>query len=246
MINLEDCLTLQVMPGVFRKDAQVQAASYALQKTMHMLMEKVDRSSVYAMIDLLPEPIVDLLAEELRAQYYDVSLPVEDKRESVKRALPWHKKAGTVSAVRELCEFRYGRSIVQEWFNYEGRRPFTFRLEMLEENRLLAIDEIDSFIKAVRAVKNTRSLLEALIFHRSMRSTMYSGVASVSWTRQVIVDFFVEHSEKNLLSHSAGEANEAFRKQVVVDFGTVEKDIDQDVMSGMVLTVDRMQIITEV
>lgn len=244
MINLGECLTLQVMPEVFRKDVQVQAASYALQKTMRMLMEKVDRSSVYAGIDLLPEPIVDLLADELRAQYYDESLPVGDKREAVKRALPWHKKAGTVSTVRELCEFRYGSSIVQEWFDYGGR-PYTFRLEILGEDRLLSVGEIDSFIRAVKAVKNTRSLLEALIFHRKMESTVHSGIASLCWTRQVIVDFYVEQSEENLVSHSAGEVNETFRKQVVVDFGTTEKDIEQEVMSGMVLTVDRIQVITE-
>lgn len=244
MTDLKDCLTIQVMPEVFRKDVKVQAASYALQQTMQMLMAKVDRTSVYAMIDLLPEQVVDLLAEELRAQYYDVSLPVEEKRASVKKALPWHKKAGTVYAVRELCEFRYGESIVQEWFDY-GRRPFTFRLEMLEEERLLEPGEIDSFIKAVKAVKNTRSLLEALIFHRRMATTVHSGAATVAWTRQVIVDFFTEKSEENLGGHSAAEANEAYRKQVVVDFGTVEKDIGQELMSGMVLAVDRMMVITE-
>ena len=74
---------------------------------------------------------------------------------------------------------------------------------------------------------------------------MHSGIASVTWMRQVIVDFYVEQSREDLTRHSAGEANEAFRKQVVVDFGTIEMDIGQDIMSGMVLTVDRMQVITE-
>lgn len=245
MINLDECLTLQVMPEAFRSDVQVQSASYALQETMRMLMGKIDRASVYAKIDLLPESIIDLLAEELRAQYYDVSLPIKDKREAVKIALPWYKKAGTVSAVRELCEFRYGRSIVQEWFDYDDRKPFTFRLEMLGQNKLLVTDEIESFIKAIRSVKNTRSLLEALIFHRDMESTVYSGVAAVSWMRQVIVDFYVEQTEGNLTNHSSGKANETFRRQVVVNFGIVEKNIKQNVMSGMVLTVDRVQIITE-
>ena len=74
MIDLRDCLTIQVMPEVFRQDAQIQAASHALRQTMRMLLEKVDRASVYAGIDLLPDAIVDLLAEELRAQYYDHTL----------------------------------------------------------------------------------------------------------------------------------------------------------------------------
>ena len=85
MIDLRDCLTIQVMPEVFRQDAQIQAASHALRQTMRMLLEKVDRASVYAGIDLLPDAIVDLLAEELRAQYYDHTLPLAEKREAVDR-----------------------------------------------------------------------------------------------------------------------------------------------------------------
>lgn len=244
MIDLRDCLTIQVMPEVFRQDAQIQAASHALRQTMRMLLEKVDRASVYAGIDLLPDAIVDLLAEELRAQYYDHTLPLAEKREAVKRALPWHQRAGTVPAVLELCEFRYGKSIVQEWFDY-GRRPFTFRLEMLEEVRVLDQAEIESFIQAVRVVKNTRSLLEALIFHRSTHSTVYTGVAAVSYTRQVIVDFFKDRSREDVAGHSAGKANEAYRKQAVTDFGTTEKGMEQDIMSGVVLTADWIQIIAK-
>lgn len=244
MIDLKECQTLHVMPEVFRKDVKVQAASHALWQTMQVLLKQIDCTSVYARIDFLSEPIVDLLAQEMRAQYYDVTLSIKDKREAVKKALPWHKRAGTVSAVMELCEFRYGRSIVREWFDYGGR-PYTFRLEMLQEARLLDIVEIESFIKAVKAVKNTRSLLEALIFHRSTASLFYSGVAVMSYTRQAIVDFFADQVREDLTGHSAGKANEAYRKQVVTDFETVEKSIDQDIMSGIILTAEWTEIITE-
>ena len=73
MIDLRECMTLDVMPEVFRKDLRIQAASYALRKTACMLMEKIDRTSVYAKLDLLPESIVDLLAVEFRAKYYGIA-----------------------------------------------------------------------------------------------------------------------------------------------------------------------------
>ncbi len=83
MIELRECEPLNLMPLALRKDEYIQAQSYALKETAVMLLEKIYQASVYACIDILPEKIVDLLAEELRAQYYDTSLPVEEKRKAV-------------------------------------------------------------------------------------------------------------------------------------------------------------------
>ena len=104
MINIRDGTTLDLIPEALRKEPEIQAASFALHETAKMLLDKVDRSMVYAGIDILPEEIIDLLAEEFRAQYYDGSMSLQKKRESVKKAMQWYKKAGTLSAVDELVE----------------------------------------------------------------------------------------------------------------------------------------------
>ena len=69
MINIRDGTTLDLIPEALRKEPEIQAASFALHETAQMLMDKIDRAMVYAGIDILPEEIVDLLAEEFRAQY---------------------------------------------------------------------------------------------------------------------------------------------------------------------------------
>jgi len=200
MIDLRDCQTIQVMPEVFRKDAQVQAASYALQQTAKMLMEKIDRAGVYAMIDRMPEPIVDLLAEELRAQYYDPSLPVEDKRGAVKNALPWHKKAGTAAAVRELTNFvwKSGSAKVQEWFEYSSD-PYLFRI-LLGTDMCIEEEKINIFLHSLWKVKNTRSHLESITFMRRLDNFLYMGAASRSCGRIVVMDTWrgQYHTQKDM------------------------------------------------
>lgn len=188
MIDLRNCKTMDIMPLALKKDLYVQAAGYALRKTTRMLMEKIDRTSVYAALDLMSNEIVDLLAEEFRAQYYDTSLPVEEKKEAVKKALLWHCRAGTVSAVRELTNFvwRSESAKVQEWFEY-GSDPYLFRI-LLGTDMSIEEDLIDAFLDAVWKVKNTRSHLESITFMRKLDQTLYVGAATRSWGNLVIID----------------------------------------------------------
>ena len=234
MIDLRDVTALDILPDALRKDKKVIAASYAMNHTAKMILRMIDKSSVYALVDVLPEELVDLMALEFRAQYYDINAALEEKRGAVKKALLWYRKAGTTSVVMELCEFLYGKSNVWEWFDYNGR-PYTFKLEMLEENRPIDTVGINNFILAVKKVKNTRSLLEALIFHRKADVLAHSGAATTSYTRQAIIDFFIEESEEELMNHAAGKANEAFRRQIIVDFEKTEVEIVYNLEANVVL-----------
>lgn len=175
MIDLREIELLKLMPQVFHGDVQIQAASYAFRETARALLQKIDPVSVYAGVDILPEQIVDLLAVEFRAQYYDTSLPVMEKRKAVKKALLWHCRAGTVSAVRELTDlvWRSDSAQVQEWFNY-GAAPYLFRV-LLGTDMRIDEDKIDTFLAALWKVKNTRSHLEAIAFKREVDNTLYIG-----------------------------------------------------------------------
>ncbi len=188
MIELRDCEPVDILPLALRKDEYVQAAGYALKETARMLLDKVDQTSVYATLMTIPEDIIDLLAEELRAQYYDTSLPIADKREAVRKALPWHCRAGTVSAVRELTNLVWmsDSAKVQEWFEY-GSDPYLFRI-LLGTDMNIEEELIDAFLDAVWKVKNTRSHLESITFMRQFNNILYFGAASRSWGNLVITD----------------------------------------------------------
>lgn len=188
MIDIRDSEPCKIMPQAFKKDVKVQSMSYALRETARMLLSKVDRTAVYAGVDILPEQIVDLLAEEFRAQYYDTSLLVEEKRKAVKKALLWHCRAGTVSAVRELTDlvWRSDSAQVQEWFEYASA-PYLFRV-LLETDMRIEEDKIDAFLAALWKVKNTRSHLEAIDFKRRVNNTLYIGSAVRSNGHIIITD----------------------------------------------------------
>ena len=188
MIDLHDCEPLKLMPEAFRGDPQIQAMSYAFREMARMLLAKIDPVTVYAGIDILPEQIVDLLAEEFRAQYYDTSLSVTEKRKAVKKALLWHCRAGTVSAVRELTDlvWRSESAQVQEWFEYDAA-PYLFRV-LLETDMPIEEDKIEDFLAALWKVKNTRSHLEAIAFRRRSNQTLYVGAAIRSSGHIIITD----------------------------------------------------------
>lgn len=188
MIDLWDSEPLKLMPQAFRNDAKIQAMSYAFRETARMLLEKIDTVSVYARVDILPEQIVDLLALEFRAQYYNTALPVEEKRKAVKKALLWHCRAGTVSAVRELTDlvWRSDSAQVQEWFEY-GAAPYLFRI-MLGTDMRIDADKIDEFLAALWKVKNTRSHLEAIAFRRENNHSLHIGSAMRACGHIVITD----------------------------------------------------------
>lgn len=204
MIDLRDCGTCDILPVVLRKDVYVQAAGYALRETIRMLLEKIDRTSGYAALDIMPDEIIDLLAEEFRAQYYDASLSQQDKREAVKKALLWHCKAGTVSAVRELTNliWKSGSAKVQEWFEY-GADPYLFRILLGTD---MSIEEvlIDAFLDSIWKVKNTRSHLESIAFMRELDNVLYVGAATRSWGNVVIIDAWqgIYDMNSNMYAHT--------------------------------------------
>lgn len=230
MINIRDGTTLNLLPEALRKEPEIRAASYALNQTAKMLLDKVDRSMVYAGIDILPEEIVDLLAEEFRAQYYDGSMSLQKKREAVKKAMQWYRKAGTLSAVDELVEFMYGEHKVHEWFQYNGH-PYTFRVEIMGLNSQITEKGLENFLSALQKVKNTRSLLEMLIFHRRIDQQVYSGAAAASYSRQVIVDFYTEQKTENINLHS-GTQRTHYNRQVIVDYSKSRRYVEQTLRSG--------------
>lgn len=214
MIDLRDCEPLKLMPEVFSSDPQIQAMSYALRETARMLLAKIDPVTVYAGVDILPEQIVDLLAEEFRAQYYDTSLPVTEKRKAVKKALLWHCRAGTVSAVRELTDlvWRSDSAQVQEWFEYESA-PYLFRV-LLETDMRIDEEKIENFLAALWKVKNTRSHLESIAFKRKINQTLHVGSAIRSSGHIIITDVWSDRYEMQGEVHYGSTASNVQRIKI--------------------------------
>lgn len=124
MISLYDGQITDLLPWKIAQSTEVRCISYAVQQEHQRMLRLAAHTRTMAVIDELPERILDVLAVELRTPYYQESMNLETKRNIIKRTLLWHTKAGTPSAVSELIEIVFGEGRTEEWFDYtEG--PYT-------------------------------------------------------------------------------------------------------------------------
>lgn len=152
------------------KDEEIQSLSYALHKQIQIVLDMADATRTQAAIDSLPEKILDVLAVELRSPYYRQTLPVEQKREIVKRTLVWHYKAGTPGAVKELISILFGEGDIVEWFNFE-EGPFTPGTFDIVTDARMTEDIAAQFLGIIQRVKNARSHLRRVLVHRDITAS---------------------------------------------------------------------------
>lgn len=172
MINYNTGELLDIVTESSKSDPEVKSLSYALKQAITLLISKIERVYLFSNIDELPENIVDLLAAELRTQYYDASLSLDKKRELVRNTLPWHMIAGTPAAVEELINVAFGGGKVKEWFEYGGN-PYTFKVETLTPP---PEGSYNYFLRMIQKVKNTRSKFDGLDYEDILYNQLYAGI----------------------------------------------------------------------
>ena len=169
MISYYDGQLTDIMPGNITKKPEVKALSYALQQACRLLYRYSRRLYIYSNLDEQPEEVIDLLASELRTQYYRSTLDIDTKRRLVKSTLFWYMSAGTPQAVEELIIKTFGKGQVKEWFEYGGK-PYYFKILT---NAHMDQESMKQFQDMIAKVKNTRSYLESLEFDREIKQHLY-------------------------------------------------------------------------
>lgn len=197
MIKYTESEMLQVMPEPLKYKAEVVALSYAIKRAIGKMIGYAERASVYAAIDKLPEDILDLLAVELRAQYYDDDMDISIKREIVKKTMLWYHRAGTPSAVEELISDVFGEGEISEWFEYGGE-PYHFKIKT---DAILSASDMEYFEKIIRNVKNVRSHLEEIQLSREHEGQAYAGCHIISNGRGCAVEDDIDTAVEVLREH---------------------------------------------
>lgn len=183
MIKYTEAELISVLPPYLKNSADVQAISYAFRMAMSKVIRFSVMTSLYANTDELDEDLLDLMALELKTQYYDENMDIQTKRELIKNTLAWYKKAGTPAAVAELVAAAFGEGKVEEWFEYGGK-PYMFRIVT---NASLTPEMNALFNQMIKKVKNTRSHLESISIIRTIRQTLYAGVGRASYSRALAI-----------------------------------------------------------
>lgn len=193
MIKLYDSQITDLLPEKIADNIDVQCISYALQQETQRILKKADGTRTLAVIDELPEKILDVLAVELRTPYYQESMDIDTKRNIIKKTLLWHTKAGTPSAVSELIEIIFGEGKVVEWFDYE-EGPFTPGTFDIVTNARMTEDIAEYFLQIIQRVKNTRSHIRRILVERSMDMEEYFATGTISSPEEYILN----HSDQEI------------------------------------------------
>lgn len=159
MVRLQESQIIDILPDNIKTDTRVIALSYAISHAVKRIVSYADHTGLLAVIDRLPEDTVDILAIELRTQYYDETMDIATKRDLVKNTLPWYGKAGTAEAVQEMIDKVLGEGIILEWFD-TGGTPGTFQISTPS---LIAPELIEDFREIIKDVKNVRSRLVEIV-----------------------------------------------------------------------------------
>ncbi len=172
MISYYDGQLTDIMPSNITKQPEIQALSYALQQATQLLYRYNQRLYIYSKIEEQPEQIIDLLAAELRTQYYKSTLDLKTKRQLVKNTLIWYMTAGTPAAVEELVTTIYGKGKVTEWFEYGGK-PYHFKIDVT--NIEVDAEKNKEFKRLLNQIKRTSAHLDVICykFEDMIRNLIY-------------------------------------------------------------------------
>ncbi len=174
MHSINNLSIKELLPSSISYDKQVIASCEAIDLEMKKLQSAIQKLYILPSIETLEEDMVDLMAKQFDAPYYDATLPLETKRNLVKNAINWHKKKGTVAAVEEVVSTIFGESTVEEWYEYGGE-PHHFRITTTN----ISTDEsfIDKFKEAAEHVKRKSSWLDEVIVLLASELGIYIGFA---------------------------------------------------------------------
>ena len=121
---------LLALPEALRQDEQMQALAAGIAEVLAARPAEIDRLLIYPRIDELPEALLDRLAYDFKVDWWDPGYSLEEKRRTVKSSWRVHKLLGTKAAVELGIRAIYPQAYVEEWFEYEGGKPYHFKLHI--------------------------------------------------------------------------------------------------------------------
>lgn len=157
---------MRTIPPALREDASVVALAETASEVLARRLDEIDRARIFSNIDRLDEPLLDILARDLKVDWYDYNYPIKAKRAVIKSSILVHKRLGTVYAVKAALGSVFPGSEVEEWFNYGGE-PYRFQVTLnTARSRIPA--ECFSIRRTVDYYKRFSAHMDGLVFQCSV------------------------------------------------------------------------------
>lgn len=157
---------LSTLPVVLAEDREMRALADPIAEALAARVPEIDLIRLFSRIDELPEDLLDILAYDFKADWWEYDATLEEKRAVFKKIWYVHRHKGTKSSVETAIGALYPGSKVSEWFEYGGE-PYHFRMDVPikeQQARSSADGYKDRVFFLVNYFKNLRSVLETIFF----------------------------------------------------------------------------------
>ena len=121
---------LLLLPPALTHDPTMMARAEADAEALAARLAEIDRVRIISHIDALDETVLDILAWDFKVDWWDPNYTLEEKRRTLKDSWRVHKLLGTKAAVELGIRAIYPQAYVEEWFEYEGGKPYHFKLHI--------------------------------------------------------------------------------------------------------------------
>lgn len=169
---------LKLLPHSLRQDHVLEAITEAAEIQLKQAYQEAEIISNLVNIDKIPEELLDLLAYEKHVDFYQVNLPISQKRNLVKSSISLHRKKGTPAAIYMVFDKLSLDSNLKEWFQYGGD-PYYFKIEVNIKDKSVSEETLSALIRMINEYKNVRSHLEKIDVFYTTDSKLFVGACSL-------------------------------------------------------------------
>lgn len=189
-LNEKDAL-LGSFPYSLSRDTNKEQLAEAIAVELIKTVAHTDNAAVFSRIDELKEEVLDMLAADLKIDWYDVESPVWYKRQTVKECILVHKYKGTKYAVETALHSMFMSAEVQEWFEYGGE-PYHFKVVVYGQTS----SNLKKLNSKLLYAKNLRSVLDEVKFVLITDPIdVYAGMAIASQAISKKSEFNIDDDE---------------------------------------------------
>ena len=244
MTDLFEVMLYELCPEPMRKLPKVRALSWALRGASQRIRDYGLKSMVNIDIDSLDIEVVDALAAEINAPYYDDTADEETRRQTLKDAIINEMQSGTTAAVERMVNTVFGSGKVSEWFE-SGLDPYMFEIETTAQFSPETAARIEQII---RSVKNVRSVLASITGIRDIDAD-WQHLFGTTWDEKVMLSNDININDPGQgypigEYFALGEVSELV-EDIILFRKEREQETDFSLDIGMAVAFDSLSVVVE-
>lgn len=184
LVTADNLLT--TFPASLSADEKQLALARVTALELVELYEDNDILALYARIDDLDEPLLDILAYDFKVDWWDENYSLTEKRETFKQCWNVKRTLGTPLSSYLAFSAIFQNATIQEWWQYGGN-PHYFKIHIELGGVLTDYDKLQRVVNGIRFYKNKRSLLETIEIDIEKSTDVFVGFAMQGGTKTEMI-----------------------------------------------------------